>query len=81
MDDFCGGMYVFKPSSLSLSTTFTLQQLKKQLENECKRKLELVSQTSKLCEVINGSQKHGNGRVESRVKNRSAYDLVGANYG
>ncbi|VDK82474.1 unnamed protein product, partial [Onchocerca ochengi] len=36
------------------------EQLKKQLENEHKRKLELVSQASKLCEVINRPQKRGN---------------------
>ncbi|CAG9533920.1 unnamed protein product [Cercopithifilaria johnstoni] len=57
------------------------EQLKMQLENERKRKLELISEASKLFEVINGAQRHDNGRAELRMKNRSAYDLGGDNYG
>uniref|UniRef100_A0A183H1U6 GRIP domain-containing protein n=1 Tax=Onchocerca flexuosa TaxID=387005 RepID=A0A183H1U6_9BILA len=48
------------------------EQLKKQLENERKRKLELISQASKLCEVINRPQKRGNEVADPCVR---------ANYG
>ncbi|KAM3716226.1 Myomegalin [Dirofilaria immitis] len=40
------------------------EQLKKQLENECKRKLELISQASKLCEIINRPQNRGSGEMD-----------------
>ncbi|EFO22569.1 hypothetical protein LOAG_05915 [Loa loa] len=56
------------------------EQLKKRLENEHKRKLELISQASKLCEIINGSQKYGNGGAEPTVKSENAYDFGGANH-
>ncbi|KAL3986163.1 hypothetical protein ACH3XW_41605 [Acanthocheilonema viteae] len=57
------------------------EQLKKQLEDERERKLELISEASKLFEIINGTQKPDNGRAEPHVKSRSAYDLGDANCG
>uniref|UniRef100_A0A0R3RVV3 Kinectin n=1 Tax=Elaeophora elaphi TaxID=1147741 RepID=A0A0R3RVV3_9BILA len=58
-----------------------LQPLKKQLENEHERKLELISEAAKLCEVINGAQKHDNRRTKPHVKNKSAFDNSATNYG
>lgn len=71
-DYFCGGMHV---NLLTCQSTFTLQQLKKQLENEQKRKLMLFSQESKLCEVINELRKFGSGRAEAQMKIENAHDL------
>ncbi|MCP9260796.1 hypothetical protein DINM_003951 [Dirofilaria immitis] len=40
------------------------QEINEQLENECKRKLELISQASKLCEIINRPQNRGSGEMD-----------------
>uniref|UniRef100_A0A915PUM2 Uncharacterized protein n=1 Tax=Setaria digitata TaxID=48799 RepID=A0A915PUM2_9BILA len=56
------------------------EQLKTVLANEHKRKLELISQASKLYEVINGQQKCYHGKIHSVAKDESTYD-AGTNYG